>query len=63
MDLEADATGSEFALSTERSRIVLLLPKLGLCPLVPNRNTETEFEVKEKRIALLLCQTKEATAG
>ena len=26
----------------------ILLPKLGLCPLVPDRNVETEFWVKEK---------------
>ena len=28
------------------------LLKLGLCPLVPNRNVETEFWVEEKKIAL-----------
>ena len=32
-------------------------------PLVLIRNNETEFWVKEKKIALLLCQTKGATAG
>ena len=26
-------------------------PKLGLCPPVPNRNSEIEFWVKEKKIA------------
>ena len=29
-----------------------LLPELGLCPLVPNKNVETEFWVKEKWVAL-----------
>ena len=38
-------------------------PKLGVCPLVSNRNLETEFGVKEEKIALLLCQAEEATAG
>ena len=35
----------------EKSRMVLLLllVKLGLCPLVPNRNSETEFKVKKKK--------------
>ena len=32
---------------------------LKLCPQVPNRDTEAEFWVKEKKIALLLCQAKE----
>ena len=37
--------------------------KFGFCPLVLNRNLKTEFWVKEekKKIALLLCQAKEAT--
>ena len=43
--------------------VLILLPKLALCPLVPNRNAETEFRVKEKKVALLLCQAKEATAA
>ena len=38
-----------------------LLPKLSLCPLLPNGNVKTEFWVKEKKIALLLCQAKRAT--
>ena len=38
-----------------------LLPKLGLSPLMLNRNTETEFWVK--KFWVLLCQAKEATAG
>lgn len=29
------------------------LPKLGLCPLLLNRNVETEFWVKEKNIAFI----------
>ena len=37
---------------------ILLLLKLDLSPLVLNRNAETEFWVKEKKIALLLCQAK-----
>ena len=41
----------------------VLLPKFGFCLLVPNTNTETDFWVKKKRAALLLCQTKGATAG
>ena len=32
-------------------------------PLVLNKNAETEFWVKEKQIALLLCQAKAATAA
>ena len=40
-----------------------LLLKLGLCLLLLNRNTETEFWVKEKKIALLPCQAKVATVG
>ena len=41
-----------------------MVPKLGLCLLLPNRNMEIEFGVgvKEKKIALLLCQAKGATA-
>ena len=31
--------------------------------LVLNRNSETEFWAKEKKVALLLCQAKEATTG
>ena len=30
---------------------VLLLAKLSLCPLVPNRNAATEFWAKERKIA------------
>ena len=32
-------------------------------PLVPNRNAEAVFWAKEKKVALWLCQAKEATAG
>ena len=32
---------------------LILLAKLGLCPLVLNRNLETEFWVKEKKIAFI----------
>lgn len=39
-----------------------LLPKLRLCSLVPDRNVETEFGVKEGKELLLLCQAKEITA-
>ena len=45
---------------------LLTLLKLGLCPPVLNRNAETEFwekEKKKKKIAVLLCQVKEAIAG
>ena len=35
--------------------------KLGLYPLVLNKNVETELWAKEKKIALFLCQAKEAT--
>ena len=42
---------------------LLMLPKFGLCLLVPNWNTETEFGVKEKKVALLLCQAKGTTTG
>lgn len=41
----------------------LLLPKLCLSPSSPNGNGETEFWVKERKGALLLCQAKGATAG
>ena len=40
-----------------------MLPKLGFRLLVLNRNVETEFWVKEKKIALLLCQAKGAMAA
>ena len=30
-----------------------LLPKLGLCPRVLNSNVETEFWVKEKKVAFI----------
>ena len=40
-----------------------LLPKLGLCPPVPNRNMETQFGVKEKKIAFIALPGKGATAG
>ena len=37
--------------------------KLVLCSPVLNRNAETEFWVKQKRIVLLLCQAKGDTVG
>lgn len=37
------------------------LPKFGLCLPVTNTNAEAEFGVKEKKIALLLCQAKIST--
>ena len=43
------ATGFNFSLKLR------LLPKLCLCPQLQNRNPETEFWGKEKKIALLLC--------
>ena len=42
---------------------LLWMPKLGLCPLVPNRNAETGFWVKEKKNSFLASPGKEATAG
>ena len=39
-----------------------MFPKLSLCPPVPNRNTEIQFWVKQKRIALFLCQLQCANA-
>ena len=42
---------------------VAVLLRLGLIPLLQNRNLETEFWMKEKKIALLLCQAKGSTAG
>ena len=44
------------------SRVWLLLLKLSLCPQLPSRKVEIEFWVKEKKIVLLLCQAKGATA-
>ena len=42
----------------------IILPQLDLCPPVLNRNAETRvFGKGGKKIALLLCQAKEATAG
>ena len=41
------------------SEKVVVLSEVSLCPLVPHRNTETEFWVKEKKFVLLLCQAKE----
>lgn len=41
-----------------------LLSELGLCPQMLNRNSETEFlDEGEKKIDVLLCQAKEATAA
>ena len=37
------------------------MPKLSLCSPVQNRNAEVESWAKQKKIALLLCQAKEAT--
>ena len=45
----------------EEGEMVFL--KLGVCPLVLNKNVETEFGTKKKKIALLLCQAKETTAS
>ena len=42
---------------------MMLIPKLGLCTPVLNRISETEFWVKQKRTALLLCQAKGDTVG
>ena len=36
-----------------------VLLKLGLCSPVPNRNMETKFNVKQKRIALIPLAGKE----
>lgn len=40
-----------------------LMPDASFCTLTPNSISETEFWVKQKRIALLLCQAKQDTAG
>lgn len=32
---------------------ILPLPKLGFCPLMPNKNAKTEFGVREKKIAFI----------
>ena len=40
---------------------VVVLQKL--CRLVRNRNAETEFWMKERKIGILLYQAKEAIAG
>ena len=40
-----------------------LLPKLGLCSPVPNRNKETEFWVKKKRVAFIALPAKGAQVG
>ena len=45
------------------SILMKLLLKLSLCPPSPNRNSDTDFWVKEKQIALLLCQAKGVRAG
>ena len=36
--------------------LLFLLLKLGLCPLVPNRNAETVWGEGEKNSFLLLCR-------
>lgn len=36
--------------SRDWARKVVVVAKLGLCSLVPNRNAETEFWVKQKRV-------------
>ena len=41
----------------------VLLLNLGLCPLELNRNAKTKVGVKQKKIALLLCQAKGTMAG
>ena len=43
--------------------VLEVLLKLGLYSQLLNRNVETEFWVKEEKIALLFCQAKGATAG
>ena len=44
------------------SRTKLMLLKLGLCPLVPNRGVETEFWAKEKKKLYCFARQKGATA-
>ena len=39
------------------------LPKLGLCSLVPNRNAETEFWVKQKRVTFTALLGKGVHSG
>ena len=41
----------------------LMLKAQLLCAPVPNRISEMEFWVKQKRLALLLCQAKGDTVG
>ena len=40
-----------------------LLPKLGLCSPVPNRNKETEFWVKKRRAAFIALPGKGGPSG
>ena len=55
-------TSRETPPSGQAGMVGCSLPELGLCSRVLNRKAETEFG-KEKAIAVLLCQAKEATAG
>ena len=36
----------------------IVLPKLGLCPPMPNKNLEPEFWVKQKKIAFIVLPGK-----
>ena len=46
------------------AKFVVVLPKLGLCSLVPNRNAETEFGVKENRQPMgICCMAQETQTG
>lgn len=50
-DLLAPAPSFESRSLGHTSPVLLL--KLGLCPWVPNRNAETEFWMKEKKLAFI----------
>ena len=41
------------------TKALVLLSKLSLCPLMLNRNAETEFRAKEKKIAFIVLPSKE----
>ena len=60
-NLEAFA-GLDLGLLWEVTLALDLLPKLSLCPPVPNTKAETEFGVKETKIALLISKQRGATA-
>ena len=55
--------GREARLGEAQELGEVVLQKLALCLQVLNTNMEIEFGVKDKEIALLLCQAKGATAG